>query len=188
MRIIGGELKGKKIDFLKTSVTRPIRDLIKESVFNVIQHSKIINMNIQNCKILDLYSGVGSFGIECISRGAKNVEFVENNSEALKCLKKNISTLCLENKVQIHEEEINFFLSKIKTHARYNIIFLDPPFAEKDYISQLNQIKKLKICSDKHIVIIHREKKSLEDLSNILKLNLVKEYGRSKVIFGCFLS
>ena len=66
MRIIGGEFKGKKIDFLKTSETRPIRDLVKESLFNVIQHSKLVSMDIKECKILDLYAGIGSFGIECI--------------------------------------------------------------------------------------------------------------------------
>ena len=186
MRIIGGEFKGKKIDFLKTSETRPIRDLVKESLFNVIQHSKLVSMDIKECKILDLYAGIGSFGIECISRGAKNVEFVEKNPEALKYLKLNINSLSIENKTRIHSEEIDFFLDKIKKDNKFNIIFLDPPFAEERYIEQLKQIKRLKICSNKHLVIIHREKKSLDDIKSTLNVILIKEYGRSKIIFGSF--
>ena len=186
MRIIGGELKNKKIDYLKTSATRPIRDLVKESLFNVIQHSKLVNIEIKDCNVLDLYSGIGSFGIECISRGAKNVEFVENNPEALKCLTKNIDNLSLGNKAQIHNEEIDFFLDKKKRENKFNIIFLDPPFAENHFIKQLNQIKKIKIFSNKHIVIIHREKKFLDNINNILNVVLIKEYGRSKIIFGYF--
>ena len=71
MRIISGFLKGKKIDFLKSTTTRPLRDFVKESIFNVMQHSTLINVSLDGANVLDLYSGVGSFGIECISRGAK---------------------------------------------------------------------------------------------------------------------
>ena len=88
MRIISGFLKGKKIDFLKSATTRPLRDFVKENIFNIIKHSNLINVKLENASILDLYSGVGSFGIECISRGAKKTTFVENNSTALITLKK----------------------------------------------------------------------------------------------------
>ena len=71
MRVISGFLKGKKIDFLKSSTTRPLRDFVKESTFNVLIHSNLINIPLENANVLDLYSGVGSFGIECVSRGVK---------------------------------------------------------------------------------------------------------------------
>ena len=88
MRIISGFLKGKPINFLKSLTTRPLRDFVKESTFNVIKHSKLIKVKLENSNILDLYSGVGSFGIECISRGAKKITFVENDSKVLSVLKK----------------------------------------------------------------------------------------------------
>ena len=66
MRIISGFLKGKKIDFLKSTITRPLRDFVKENIFNIIHHSKFINIKLINANILDVYSGVGSFGIECL--------------------------------------------------------------------------------------------------------------------------
>ena len=73
MRIVGGFLKGKKIDFLKSVITRPLRDFVKENIFNVINHSNLINIKLKDAKVLDVYSGVGSFGIECISQGAKKL-------------------------------------------------------------------------------------------------------------------
>ena len=80
MRVISGKLKGKSITFLKSAITRPLKDSVKENIFNVLLHSSLINLNIEKCNVLDLYSGVGSFGIECISRGSNKVVFVENES------------------------------------------------------------------------------------------------------------
>ena len=90
MRIIGGYLKGKKISFIKNVSTRPLRDFVKESLFNIIHHSNFVKVNIRNSVILDLYSGIGSFGIECLSREAKSVTFVEKNSQALEVLRENL--------------------------------------------------------------------------------------------------
>ena len=73
MRIIGGSLKGKSINFTKNSNTRPLKDSVKESIFNVLMHSNLIKTKIENSNILDLYSGIGSFGIEAISRNAKKI-------------------------------------------------------------------------------------------------------------------
>ena len=81
MRVIGGTFKGKKLFLPNDKNTRPLKDLVKESIFNLIHHSKKINIEIKNSMILDLFSGSGSFGIECLSRGAKKVMFLENYSK-----------------------------------------------------------------------------------------------------------
>ena len=86
MRIIAGNLKGKKIIIPNDNFTRPLKDLTKESIFNIIEHSNLLNINLDNSKVLDLFSGVGSFGLECVSRGAESVTFFENYSEVLKIL------------------------------------------------------------------------------------------------------
>ena len=78
MRIISGKFKGKKIQQPKDDNTRPLKDLTKESIFNIIEHSKKINFGLTGSLVLDLFSGVGSFGIECLSRGAKKIIFIEN--------------------------------------------------------------------------------------------------------------
>ena len=95
MRIISGALKGKPINFLKNLNTRPLKDSVKENIFNILEHLKSINVKISNGKVLDLYSGFGSFGIECLSRGAKKVTFVEYNYETSKILEKNLLNLSL---------------------------------------------------------------------------------------------
>ena len=77
MRIIGGNFKGKKIFEPKDKETRPLKDLTKESIFNLIIHSNKFKVDLKNSYILDLFSGDGSFGLECLSRGVKKITFVE---------------------------------------------------------------------------------------------------------------
>ena len=88
MRIIGGEFKGKKLFLPDDKNTRPLKDIVKESIFNLIQHSKKIKIKIEGSVVLDLFSGSGSFGLECLSRGAQNVTFVEKdrNTPYLSCV------------------------------------------------------------------------------------------------------
>jgi 16S rRNA (guanine966-N2)-methyltransferase len=81
MRIIGGQFKGKKLLQPNDKETRPLKDLTKESIFNILHHSSKFNLEIENSHVLDLFSGVGSFGLECISRKAKSVTFIENYKE-----------------------------------------------------------------------------------------------------------
>ena len=186
MRIVSGFLKGKKIDFLKSPTTRPLRDFVKENIFNIINHSNLINIKLQNTNVLDLYSGVGSFGIECISRGAKKSTFVENDNKALLILKKNLRNLKIENQTEVFSEKIISFFSKLRNEDKFEIIFLDPPFAENFFIEELKIIKNANICSKNHLIIIHREEKSKDDFLEVMKIVMTKKYGRSKVIFGNF--
>ena len=84
MRVIGGSLKGRKIEIPINKSTRPLKDMVRESIFNIIEHSNKENIELANSKILDLFSGIGSFGIECLSRGAEEVFFFENYNNSLK--------------------------------------------------------------------------------------------------------
>ena len=93
MRIISGSYRGKKILEPKDTKTRPLKDLTKESIFNIINHSNKFKVQLTGAKVLDLFSGVGSFGIECLSRGAKKVIFAENYTGVLPVLKKNLLNL-----------------------------------------------------------------------------------------------
>jgi len=186
MRIVSGFLKGQKIDFLKSTTTRPLRDFVKESTFNIIKHSNLINVSLEDADVLDLYSGIGSFGIECISRGAKSTTFVENDKLALTVLKKNIDQLKIKNKSRIFEAKTVAFFNQLKKNDKYQIIFFDPPFSENFFIKELKVIKDSNILNKKHIIIMHREEKSKDKLSDIINIILTKKYGRSKILFGYF--
>ena len=185
MRIISGTLKGKSINFLKNKNTRPLKDSVKESIFNILNHSNLIKTDIQNSNILDLYSGVGSFGIESLSRNAKRVTFIEKDINASNILKENLKKLSIFHKSKIFTDKIENVLSRLE--EKFNIFFLDPPFADENYFLNLELIKNRKIFEENHIVIIHREKRSKENFGNILHIVETKQYARSKIFFGKFI-
>ena len=184
MRIISGNLKGKKLFFLEASKTRPLKDMVKESIFNIITHSNLISVEINNSEILDLYSGTGSFGIECISRNAKKVTFVEKELEAAEILKKNINFLSIKNKSLIYQGSVERFLNQHNLENRFNIFFLDPPFSDNYIFRDLNLIKKIINFKKDHLIIVHLEKNSKTNLDGVLDKILVKNYGRSQIVFG----
>ena len=106
MRIISGLFKGKKIFEPNDIKTRPLKDLTKESIFNILSHSKKFEINLNKAIVLDLFSGVGSFGIECLSRGVEKVIFVENYEGVLPVLKKNLDNLKFKVNFEIIEKDI----------------------------------------------------------------------------------
>ena len=161
MRIIGGSLKGRIIQFLKTKNTRPLKDSVRENIFNILSHSNEISVVLKNAFVLDLYSGIGSFGLECLSRGAKMVTFVEIDFEALKILKENLLKLSIHKHVEIIKNRIENIK---KWEKKYNIFFLDPPFKDLQFIDNLKELKNQKIYGKNHLIIIHREKKSNDNL------------------------
>ncbi len=185
MRIIGGDFKGKKISLPKDSKTRPLRDFVKESIFNLIENSNKFNCSINKANILDLFSGTGSFGIECISRKAKKVTFVENYHEALSILKKNIISIEADEKIKIIEKNCFDYLdSKKKFDEKFNIIFMDPPYKEEKSNILINAIKEKKILHKNGIIIIHRHKKDKIDITNKLSILDERNYGISKIFIG----
>ncbi len=186
MRIISGIFKGKKIIEPKNKITRPLKDMTKESIFNILLHSNQFLINFENSKVLDLFSGVGSFGIECISRGVEHVTFFENYDQVLPILKKNLKNLNIQNKCQIIEKDVFENLDLKYLPFPYEIIFLDPPFKIKDLTSILVKISNEKIYKKNGIIIIHRHKKSLDTFPKNFKIKEKKIYGNSKIIFGNF--
>ena len=187
MRIISGNFKNKKLLEPNDSYTRPLKDLVKESIFNIIEHSKLVKFKIENCEVLDLFSGSGSFGLECISRGAKKVLFCENYIPITKILNKNIANLKCKKNTDIYIGDI-FKLLKNKSILinKFQIIFLDPPFKEKKIEELLENLNKLNILDKEGIVILHRNKKYKDVLPQKFKIMMEKTYGLSKIIFGSF--
>ena len=184
MRIISGSFKGKKILLPKDKLTRPLKDLTKESIFNILKHSKLLNIELENSNILDLFSGVGSFGLECLSRGAKNVTFLESYTEVLNILKKNIDNLNQQDQTKVIEKDIFSKNTLELLNEKFDIIFMDPPYKEKKLSFLLNTITALKLLKTGGIIIIHRHKKEEDDLPKEFKIILEKKYGISKIIFG----
>ena len=185
MRIIGGYLKGRKILNPIDKSTRPLKDMVRESIFNILEHSKIINLQLKNSNVLDLYSGVGSFGLECLSRNANQVCFFEKYIPTINILKKNVKTLGCENKCQIIESDVDKIDENIKLlKIEFNLVFLDPPFISKNINKIIDKIFEMRILSKDAIIVIHRNKNIKEKFTEKLKELRVERYGKSKIVFG----
>ena len=186
MRIISGTARGKKIFQPSDLLTRPLKDLTKESIFNIIEHSNLFEFGIKGSNVLDLFSGVGSFGLECLSRGASSVIFVENYKRVLSILRKNIDNLDFNENSEI--SEINLFNESSLNYLKkkFNIIFMDPPYQEKKLTYLLEKLIHLDLLEKRGVFIIHRHKKEEDIFPENFKILKEKSYGISKIIFGTF--
>ena len=187
MRIIGGSFKGKKILQPNDIETRPLKDLTKESIFNIINHSNKFSISLNYACVLDLYSGVGSFGIECLSRGAKKVIFIERYAKVLPILKKNIESLRLTNNYEILEKNIDEENTFSNLDDKFDIIFLDPPYKNKNLFNVLFKIETNKILKQNGIIILHRHKNGEDIFPSNFRIIEEKKYGISKIIFMNYL-
>ena len=184
MRIIGGVYKGVKIFEAFDKNTRPLKDLVKESILNILEFSKDSRINLNNSLVLDLFSGTGSFGLECISRGAAKVYFIENYTQSLEILHKNIKKLKCEKKTRIFNgDAFNFFENEELKNEKLDLIFLDPPYKEKNIKIILENIAKLKVLKESGLVVLHRHKKTKDDIGNKFTIKRSVKYGISKIIF-----
>ena len=186
MRIISGIFKGKKIFQPKDIKTRPLKDLTKESIFNIIEHSNKFSTKIKNSEVLDLFSGTGSFGIECLSRGAKYVTFFENYKEVLPILKKNLQNLNSIKNYSIIENDVLNNLNFKNYNKTFDIIFLDPPYKQNELNKLIEVFSRDRLLSNGGILIIHRHKKQIDLLPKNFRILEKKIYGVSKILFGDF--
>ena len=188
MRIISGTFRGKKILEPKDIKTRPLKDLTKESIFNILNHSNKFKINLENSNILDLFSGVGSFGIECLSRGVKSVIFVENYNGVLPVLKKNLQNLKAIENYKVIEKDINNGKIFETLDKKFDIVFMDPPYKDKNLNLLLQNLENIKILNKNGIVVIHRHKNEQDMIPKNFKVIEEKRYGLSKIIFLSLLN
>ena len=189
MRIISGKLKGSALYMPKGKYTRPLKDLARESIFNLLIHSNKISLQLEKSNILDLYAGTGSFGLECLSRQAKYVCFIENEKSAFKILEKNIEKLKIKKKTKIFFGDVFSLIKKQNiSSSKFDIIFCDPPFNDTNVRRLIELIFNKNLLKENGIIILHRNKTTEEKLPIYLKVVDERTYGISKIIFGRFLS
>ncbi len=143
MRIVGGKYRGKILKEFDLSSTKPSMDKVREAIFDMLQ------TNILDAVVLDLFAGTGALGIEALSRGAKQVDFVDNNLQAINLIKSNLHGV--EGYSKIYQCDYLNFLQSSKT--KYDIILLDPPYATDFGIKALKCILDGNILQDDGVVI-----------------------------------
>lgn len=147
MRVISGYLKSRVLAVSKSSRNiRPTTDRARETLFNVISNS----FDLEGCRILDLFAGSGSFGIECMSRGSDFCCFVDTNTESVL---KNITALELNEKAKVVKSDAVYFLKNI-SDEQYDITFADPPYNYKNYDKLLDKVSEL----NTYFILEHSEK------------------------------
>ena len=133
MRIITGKAKGIILKAPAGDVTRPTADRVKEAVFSMLQ------FDVEDRSVLDLFAGSGQMGLEALSRGAKEATFVDKSKDAIKLIKENSEKAKLSNNALIFQSDYIEFLQKNKGKS-YDIIFLDPPYTAKMYKPALKKL------------------------------------------------
>ncbi len=180
MRVISGIAKGTILYSLEGNDTRPTLDRVKEALFNMIQ------MDIQQSYVLDLFSGSGALGIEAISRGAKKAILCDKSKQAVGIIKKNLEKTHLAEKAIVIQEDYKKALHFLKNKFQFDFIFLDPPYA-KDYIKDaVEEILQLDLLKKDGIMIIEtdEEERILKEIENTnVNVYDLRKYGRVKLIF-----
>ncbi|GAB4133700.1 MAG: 16S rRNA (guanine(966)-N(2))-methyltransferase RsmD [Ignavibacteriales bacterium] len=151
MRIIAGKYKSQLIDFPKSKLVRPTTDRNKEAIFNSLNN--IIDFDGVN--VCDLYAGSGSLGLEALSRGAANVDFVEMDFKVSQTLKKNIEKLKAEKYCRIFNRDCLSF-SNTTPIEKYDLILADPPFFKDDIHNVFKNLIANNFLSEIGTVIIER--------------------------------
>lgn len=149
MRVIAGKYRGKKLREFSLNSTKPTLDRVKESLFSSIQFDLI------GAYVLDLFSGTGALGIESISRGAKCVDFVDSNPEAIKIIKENLQDIQCDfsiNKI----DYLTFLNDAIKSGKKYDIVLLDPPFATDYGLKAIDFILTNNLLNKNGIIMYER--------------------------------
>ena len=184
MRIISGKFKGINLYGPKDKKIRPLKDMVRESIFNFLAHSNKISFKLEGSNILDLYSGTGSFGLECLSRRANKIIFIEKEKGAIKILEKNIKKINQDKSTKIINKDTLSFIEKNINNLKFNLIFCDPPFNDKNIEILIGLISQKKLLEKNGIIIIHRNKNIIDKIPDYFNVIEERTYGISKIIFG----
>lgn len=171
MRVITGTARGRRLRTPENYDIRPTTDNVKESVFNIIQ------FDIEGRRVLDLFAGTGQLGIECLSRGAAEAVFIDENTAAVKIVKENLKTCGFTAAVLQLDA-----LSYLRHCGKFDLIFVDPPYDSRLYESVLETINSVDILSDGGIILCEsRREKSLPDMRAPYRKKKEYNYGRVKL-------
>jgi len=177
MRVITGKARGVVLKTPEGMATRPTADRVKEALFSIIQ------FDIAGAKVLDLFGGTGQLGIEALSRDASSAVFVDEREDACRLIRENLKRTKLEKSARVIRSDYMAFLKNC--HESFDIIFLDPPYAEDFLENSLKLITEIDILQSGGIIVAERpvEKELLLDFPGFSRS---KDYKYSKSILTIY--
>ncbi len=156
LRIIGGEWRSRKLQFIDAPGLRPTPDRIRETLFNWLQGKT------HNANCLDLFAGSGALGLEALSRGAKNVVFIEKNAVIANKLKENLALLKADTTVII-SDALSYINNETKAKEVFDVIFLDPPYRLGLIEKSLSNLIEKKLLNESTLIYLeHEEEESFD--------------------------
>lgn len=181
MRVISGSARGTLLHSIEDIHTRPTLDRVKESLFNIIQR------DIEDAIVLDLFAGSGAIAIEFLSRGASKAYICDNNPKAVEMIKKNLQKTHLEQKAIVYNKDYKECLKSLQ-NVKFDIMFLDPPYKTDSAIEAMKYIENAQMLKDcgKLIVETDEPDKYLEEIENQninFEIYDLRKYGRASLIF-----
>ncbi len=179
MRVISGTARGRKLKANEGLDTRPTSDRVKESVFNIILRY------VFDAEVLDLFGGTGNLGIEALSRGAKHCVFVEQNKKSCDILRENVVGLGFKDSSDIYQTDAFSALTKLNSNkAKFDLIFLDPPYGMGYVEKAIKEIDKLDLLSEDGLIVSEFDNVDVvpEEIGEF-KIDRVQKYGRVRIAF-----
>ena len=181
MRIGAGIFGGRNLRTPKGEVTRPTSGLVRETLFNILAQT------VPDARVLDLYAGCGSVGLEALSRGAAQATLVEKQRPALACLRENIAALGVEAQVIVLPLPVERALPLlISQRAQFDIIFVDPPFADLPAYQQVLEHAAQLLTPDGILIAQHIARAPLPEHAGVLTRTRVQRLGDNALSFYTF--
>jgi 16S rRNA (guanine966-N2)-methyltransferase len=168
MRVIAGQFRSRELKSLAGEATRPTSDRLRETLFNVLQAIRPLDGNV----FLDVFAGTGAVGIEALSRGARQVYFIEQAKKAAAVIRQNLRALAVTEGFEVLERDANQALRLLDSEAvRLDWCFLDPPYADTDaYADALGFLSQSRLLTAESVVVAEHDKRNdLADLFGSLK-------------------
>lgn len=178
MRVISGNLKGRRLFSLKGQTLRPTSDRVKEAIFDILQDQ------IRGRKVLDLFAGTGALGIEALSRGAKSSVFVEESTRSLSALRRNIEECRLKERAEVLGREARAAIKILEARGdSFELIFLDPPYGKGLARRALEALGKSSIVASGTLVVAeHSLSEELDFIPSWQRVDR-RRYGSTQVSF-----
>ncbi len=185
MRVIGGIAKGRKLKSPRGFSTRPLLGRVKKSLFD------IISKNLKEAEFLDLYAGMGSVGIEALSRGAKRCVFVEKDAQCVKLIEENLIKCGFKEKAKVYQGDVLNELPHFLPREKFDLIFIGPPYKLNLLEKSIEIIIKMELIKENGLLIAqHHFKEVVPPKTGNLEIFRQKKYGDMRLSFykSCYPS
>ncbi|HEX9370801.1 MAG TPA: 16S rRNA (guanine(966)-N(2))-methyltransferase RsmD [Roseiflexaceae bacterium] len=175
MRVITGSAKGHRLKAPKGMTTRPMLDRVKEALFSVLEGYGPIRG-----RVLDLYAGTGSLGIECLSRGAAWADFVEQRAHVCKIIRENLEHTHFDARARVHQMPVGRYLAAARPAEKYDIIVMDPPYADPAIEDTIRAVSASGLLADDGLLIVgHSPRVPLADSYDLIRRRKFRRLGDS---------